>query len=205
MRLIKGETPLIPDFYPEEQGWTSLKEPDVNTLQFIAIPGGLALILITILAVMTVMPLQELLHGLKLFAKTFIFLAVIIVMIPVHELLHALCHPQFGFSRETIIGVWPEKMLFYAHYMGELSRNRFLLVFAAPWLGLTALPVLIIAAWRIFMPELESPVLGQLAMIALTGSLLSSGDIIGFSLILKQVPANAIVKNQGYKTWWKQQ
>jgi hypothetical protein len=62
-------------------------------------------------------------------------------LILVHELLHAVVHPGYGFTDATVIGAWPSKLLFYAHYCGPLSRERFLLVFAMPTLVITGLPL----------------------------------------------------------------
>ena len=67
------------------------------------------------------------------------FLVIVIFLIPVHELTHALFHPACGLSDKTIIGLWLSKGLFYAYYEGPMTRNRFLMVYAGPFVVLSLL------------------------------------------------------------------
>mgnify|MGYP003578868581 CR=1 FL=1 len=60
------------------------------------------------------------------------FLPAFFRMIPIHELIHAFASPSFGTSDGTLPGIWPSRLLFYAHYEGEIARERFLGVLAAP-------------------------------------------------------------------------
>lgn len=116
-------------------------------------------------------------------------------IIPVHELLHAAVHPRFGLSDASVLGLWPSKGMFYAHYVGELSRARLITVFIMPLLLLSFLPLSVCAAVH------RSSIL--LASISILNALASSVDILGIALLLFQVPGNAGVRNQGWKTYWK--
>ena len=119
-------------------------------------------------------------------------------LIVVHELLHAVVHPRFGRSPATIIGAWPSRLLFYAHYSGPLTRDRFLAVFAMPFLIITVLP-LGLAATGLLPPALVMAA----AWFSTWNAFFACGDYFGLALILAQVPRASIVQNQGWRTYWK--
>ena len=119
-------------------------------------------------------------------------------LIVVHELLHAAVHPRFGRSKATIIGVWLRRRFFYAHYSGPLTRDRFLVVFAMPFLIITILP-LAVAAIGLLPPAL----LMAASWFSTCNALFASGDFVGFALILAQVPRASIVQNKSWRTYWK--
>ncbi|MEJ2600852.1 MAG: DUF3267 domain-containing protein [Anaerolineales bacterium] len=127
-------------------------------------------------------------------------LIVVVISIPIHELVHLFVHPQFGRSNKSIIGLWLSRGIFYAHYEGVVSRNRFLSILAAPYLVLAWLPVIILALIDISVPIAYVEILVQAALI---NSALPAGDVLGFFLMVSQVPSSACVKNKGWKSYWK--
>lgn len=120
------------------------------------------------------------------------------VLIIVHELLHAIVHPHFGRSPATIIGAWPSRLLFYAHYSGPLTRDRFLAVFAMPLLVITVLP-LVAASIGLVPPGLMLAA----AWFSTWNAIFACGDCFGMALIWCQVPRAAILQNQSWRTYWK--
>jgi hypothetical protein len=120
-------------------------------------------------------------------------------LVLVHELLHAAVHPGWGLSHSTILGAWPSRLLFYAHYSGPLSRNRFLCVFTMPFLIITVLP-LGMAACGLQLPAL---IRWAVAWASTFNALASCGDYFGMLLVSLQVPGAAIVQNRGWRTYWK--
>lgn len=120
------------------------------------------------------------------------------VLIMVHELIHAVFYPGYGLSKATLIGCWPSRMLFYAYHDGAVTRNRFLLVFVTPFLLISVLPLLI-AAW-IRLPEMVTSIL---AWFSIWNALFACGDVLGFLLILCQVPRRALVRNKSWRTFWQ--
>ena len=116
------------------------------------------------------------------------------LLIAVHEALHALAHPSFGLSRRSVIGFWPSRLLFYAHYEDCLSRNRLIFIFLLPTLVLSFLPLLLATTL-----DIRS---GWLLFISCLNALLAGVDILGVLLLIVQVPASATVQNEGYKTYW---
>lgn len=136
-----------------------------------------------------------------LFAVLTVFIAILAavlplcVLIPVHELFHASAHPHFGLSEKSILGLWPAKGVFYAHYDGELSRSRAVAVYSMPFIAISISPLLLCAITNRFS--------GLLAAISIINALVSCVDMLALGLILFQVPANAVIRNNGWKTYWR--
>jgi hypothetical protein len=200
MRFHLGPVPSTPGFDPEMDGWTKIREPSPGRIQVLALPlafllAGAALGLVLALTPIDVpnpwednrpmIPIRALPGVLLLF----------VVLIPVHELIHAVLHPGLGLSRHTVIGAWPSKLLFYAFYDGPKIRERFLLVASGPFLVLTLGPVLAAAVFGLDWPVL--------ALVAVMNALASYGDAAAILILAWQVPRGAVVRNQGYETWWR--
>ena len=124
-------------------------------------------------------------------------LLYIIILIPIHEYAHAIIYPKFGLTDKTIVGFWPKKFVFYSYYDGILKRNRLLLAMLSPFILLTVIPILLIIIFRLNYTSL--------AVIALINPIAGAGDIFYSILIIKQIPKNAIVKNDTSKVFWKRE
>lgn len=188
MRFMVGAIPENPDFHPEEEGWRGLREPDPMRMQFLALGPMIvaaALVLLTL----------HFATGVSLKTALKWFLPAFLLMIPIHELMHAFASPAFGTTDKTLVGVWPSHALFYAHYEGELSRERFLAILAAPTFVLTILPLVLLT-----LSPLDS---AFLAAIAFANAVGAAGDMLGMGIVLRQIPRGAIVRNNGWKTYWR--
>jgi hypothetical protein len=205
MRFRYGPIPEDDVFHPEAQGWSDLHEPRPLFLNILAIPISILLMGATIYAISLAWEggllaiIREILEqsGPNPFLVSLI---VVVISIPIHELVHLFVHPQFGRSNKSIIGLWLSRGIFYAHYEGVVSRNRFLSILAAPYLVLAWLPVIILALIDISVPIAYVEILVQAALI---NSALPAGDVLGFFLMVSQVPSSACVKNKGWKSYWK--
>lgn len=199
MRFHYGAVPEDVDFHPEAEGWCDIHEPGPIMLQVLAVPVAIGLLLIWGVLVFVFARINP--FGLQMHenadaaALCLTGLGLIIVLIPLHELLHALVHPGWGLSSGTIIGLWLSKGLFYAHYGGSMSRNRFLLILIMPYLVLGVLPIILMGIWP--MATLF------FLLFSLWGSVLACGDLVGVGLILFQIPNSSAVRNKGWKTYWK--
>ncbi len=196
MRFHYGSVPETPNFHPIEEGWHAILEPGPVLIQILAIPVAAACVVGLSAALIFGRP------GL-VFSLTpdWTILLVLILILPVHELLHALGFPGFGFTPETQIGFWPSKLLLYACHTGKLSKSRYLLVYTIPFLMLSALPIAFLALVRPLPFGLG--VVSSLAFMGIVNAAAASGDVIGFFLVLFQIPWSAKVRNQGWKTYWK--
>ena len=121
---------------------------------------------------------------------------VMAVLVPIHELVHMVFHPYCGRSSQSILGFWPSKGLFYAHYGGEMSRARLIIILMAPLLLISFGPLIVCAVLGVSSVPL--------AIASVLNALLSCVDITGTSVLLFQVPTKARIRNQGYTTHWKQ-
>ncbi len=180
-----------PDEFVPDSSWRPIREPGPFVMQLFAAPLCLGMAVLAFYCWMHVwLPLFELRN-----AALLLSLAAIIV---VHELLHAVATPRFGCTPSTVIGAWPARLLFYATYCGPLTRDRYLVVFAMPFLLLTVLP-LVAAAGGLLPPALVPAA----AWCSVWNALFSGGDCLGFALVLVQIPRAANVQNQGWRTYWK--
>jgi hypothetical protein len=188
MRFIRGPIPEEHDFQPAEQGWNSIREPDPVMMQVIAVPIMLvtAALLFVVVTLGTVVPWRDVLGR---FVLAFLFI------IPVHELIHAFASPGFGMSRRTLVGFWPSKLLFYAHYGGELPRQQFLAILIAPIALLTVLPLLLCVLFEWNTPTVVAA--------ACANGIGAAGDILGIAIVLRQIPRGSIVRNKGWRSYWK--
>lgn len=198
MRFHVGAIPQNSDFQPDAEGWNALREPSPLVFQLWALPvAALNCLVLFGLWQLLVPPFPESdsrWAGIGL-------LIVLLTFIPVHEFLHAFAAPGWGLSDKTAIGLWPQKLVFYAHYDGALSRNRFLLVFATPFFVLSVLPIFMAAIMARLTGDGTVSLILQ-GLVFLNG-LAACGDILAIAMIMKQVPPTALVRNQGWNTFWK--
>jgi hypothetical protein len=157
--------------------------------QLIAFPIGIGMLALLYFAWVAWAPAAAILPS-SVFGR----LAVLLCVVVVHELLHAIAHPNNGLSDQTYLGIWPRQVTFYAHYVGAMSRNRLLVVLLLPLLIISIAPLLLSVALSIPIPygAFFSPANGLLACV----------DVLGAGLLAVQVPPTAVVRNQGWVTWW---
>jgi hypothetical protein len=190
MRFHFGAVPASPDFAPD-LSWKPMREPRPWLVQFIGLPIGLVTAALVAVLWLAITPFR-----LATFTLTPVsFLLSIVGLVVVHELTHAVVHPAAGRSSRSILGFWPKCGAFYAHYDGELSRNRFLVIVLMPLFVITILPLLVSAALQVAS--------GWLAFISTFNALIACGDVLAVGVVLFQVPANATVRNQGWRTYWR--
>src|SRR6185503_13338146 len=104
-------------------------------------------------------------------------------------------HPGSGDSADSVLGFWPSRLLFYAHYVGELTRARFIAILLMPLLIISFVPLVVCA--------IIGHSSGLLAFSSALNALCACGDIFGVGLLLFQIPSDARVRNQGWRTYWR--
>jgi hypothetical protein len=190
MKLLVGKPPENQQFQPQREGWIPLKEPkNLWVLQLLAIPIGILLVfLITFIAVV-----MNHFNTIVIDLRFFLAFALII---PVHELLHAVVFPERLTSKHVMLGFWPKAFVFFAHYDGELTRNRFIVVLVTPFFVLSVLPL-------ILLKLLGFQNHNFVFLCCVINAFCSSGDLLGVFLILFQVPRKANMRNQSFHSYWK--
>jgi hypothetical protein len=189
----------IPDDFAPDDAWRPIREPGPFMVQLFAAPVGIGAALLANYAWHRVAPPAS--FDFAESHLTLVSWAIVLsfpALILFHELAHAFVHPGFGGSPATIIGIWPSRLVFYAHYCGPLTRDRFLTVFAMPVLVITVLP-LAVAATGVLPPVVTIAA----RWFSTWNAFFACGDYIGFALIWAQVPRAAIVQNRGWHTYWK--
>lgn len=130
-----------------------------------------------------------------------------LVYVPAHELLHAVWHPGFGLSERTTLVIWPRKLSFGVYFEGCLSRERWLLMRAAPFVFLTLIPTGLLAYGNSIAPEsagvLSWPVYNSLSVLLLVNALGSGGDLVAMLLVLRQVPRGGELCFRSGRAYWR--
>lgn len=122
-------------------------------------------------------------------------LLVLATLTIAHEALHLLGFPSFGLNSKTVVGVWPEAGSPYVQYMSPMSRNRFLIVSALPFLVLSILP---------FAAALsEVGPIAQLSWISVLNCIGAGSDIFVFIQVLRSVPSKASVIESEESLYWQ--
>lgn len=192
MRLNWGAIPK-PEGVILGVDWTPLREPSPWMMQLMALPIGIA----SCFAIgwlwlhLTPLPHEQLMADPAVCAGLFL----VIPLIAIHELIHAFFHPHFGKSKLSVIGFWPSKMLFYAHYEGELTRNRFLTILAMPLIVISICPLLVLAV--------SEHTNAYMAWVSIWNAFLACGDVFGILLLSFQVPSDGVCRNLSWNTYWK--
>jgi putative zincin peptidase len=202
MRFCFGKVPPNEEFHPERDGWRKIREPNFLALYAAGIPiAALTVVALSIAitsvgdqsATIVVKPGDvtpaRVVIGLVLVAGG--FLAALVI----HEVVHLVAHPGVGLSRDSVIGIWPSRGVAYAHYDGEITRNRFICMAALPFVVLSLGPV--------FWFWASGHVNIWLAFLALFNGIGSSFDILVIGICLAQIPGNAVMRNNGWLTYWR--
>lgn len=190
MRFQLGAIPGSPDFEPDAT-WHSVREPSPWVFQLMAMPIGVGTAVVVACLWSYVTPLPALTSTVTWSSILIAFVGLVVV----HELLHAVVHPFVGLSSQTTLGFWPSRILFYAHYDGEMSRNRFVAILLMPLSVITFVPLVAAALFQMTCD--------WAAAISSLNALLACGDILGAAMVLIQIPASATVRNKEWRTFWR--
>ena len=185
MRLHLGPIPSSPDFVPDAP-WRSLRQaPAPGIENLLALPIGVVAAVTVAALWYLVTPLRDITPAMSLPAFLLSFAGLVVV----HELIHALVHPMAGRSPRSILGFW-SSLGFYAHYDGEMSRNRLVAILLMPLLIISIVPLLVSA-----IAQVSS---GWVAFVCALNALCACVDMLLAGLVLFQIRATAIVR---FKSW----
>jgi hypothetical protein len=123
------------------------------------------------------------------------FLLLFAGLVVVHELIHALVHPMAGLSSRSILGFWAS-MGFYAHYDGEMSRNRLVACLLMPLLIISIVPLLVSAVTQVSS--------GWVAFVSALNALCACADLLLAGSVLVQIPATAVVRFKSWRIFWRE-
>ena len=193
MRLHFGAIPLPTDFTPDVS-WKPLRQPSPWIALFVAFPIGIvaAGVVAGLWLAMTPLQVHDVTSALSLRG----LLVSVAGMVVVHELIHVAVHPMSGRSPDTIVGIGGPTTGIYAHYDGEMTRNRFVAILLAPLVVISFVPLLVAAVAQASW--------GWVAFISSFNAFGACMDILDAGLILFQIPATAIVRQPGLRIYWRE-
>jgi hypothetical protein len=157
----------------------------------LALPFGAVAAAIVAALWFLVTPLRDITPAMTL--PTFLLLFASLVV--VHELIHALVHPMAGLSPHSILGFWAS-LGFYAHYDGEMSRNRLVACLLMPLFIISIVPLVVSAAAQVSFV--------WVAFVSALNALCACVDMLLAGLILYQIPANRIVRFKSWRIYWRE-
>ena len=196
MRFIIGPIPPASDFVQPSNGWAALREPQPLAAIALSLPIGVVLAYSLGIAWTNFTPIAPGIGArFDSVVSSLTPLVALLMLVGIHELLHAVSAPGFGFSSHTIIGFWPSRGMFYAHYDGDMTAKRFLLVLIMPLIVISVLPLLLAVVFEWGHRTI--------AFLGVLNALCSCVDVFGVVLLLLQVPLHARVRNSGWRTWYR--
>lgn len=187
MNLRLGAVPDAGAFDPEAEGFVSLREPDDSTFLAASIPVSWVIFVLLACGWEVWWPGGCYLLGLVDFA--FGIVAVIVV----HEWIHALTLPDQGAGENTVFGFYPRHLIFYTQLRGS-DRS-------GPVSSDAREPVRHALRHSARFLRVSRRGVDAARFVSLLNGVGCAGDILGFFLILRGVPKNAIILNKGSKTW----
>jgi hypothetical protein len=193
MRLHFGAIPSSPDFTPDTL-WKPLRQPSPWMALLVALPIGIVAAGVVAVLWLAMTPLQV--HDVTSTMSLCGLLVSLAGMVVVHELIHLVVHPMSGRSPHSIVGVGGPSTGVYAHYAGEMTRNRFVAILLMPLVVISFVPLLVAAAIQVAS--------GWVAFISVFNAFGACLDILDAGLVLFQIPATAIVRQQGLRTYWRE-
>jgi len=191
MRFHYGALPSSPDFVPDAS-WRSLRQaPSPMHESLLALPIGVVAAAMVAALWFLLTPVGDARHTVPLPS----FLLSLAGLVVVHEFLHALVHPMAGLSPRSILVHWPWNG-FYAHYDGEMSRNRMVACLLMPFVIISIVPLLVSAAAQVSA--------GWVASLSALNALGACVDLMLAGSVLFQVPATAIVRFKSWRMFWRE-
>lgn len=190
MRFHLGAIPSSPDFVPDAP-WRRLHESSLGLQNLVALPIGVAAAAIVGGLWFLLTPLRDVAHAMSLPALLLSLAGTVVV----HEFLHALVHPMAGRSPQSVVG-FGHGVGFYGHYCGDMSRNRFLAILLTPLVVISIVPLLVSAAAQVSS--------GWVAFVSVFNAFGACADMLLAGLVLFRVPARGIVRQQGWRTYWRE-
>lgn len=192
MRLHFGAIPGSPDFTPDAL-WKPLRTPSLWMERLVFLPIGIVATGVVAVLWLAITPLQV-----RDVTSTISLPGILVSfagMVVVHEMLHVAVHPRSGRSPHSILGFGPS-VGFYGHYSGEMTRNRFVAILLAPLFVISLVPPLVAAVAQVAS--------GWAAFISAFNAFCACADILDAGLVLFRIPATAIVRQQGLRTYWRE-
>jgi hypothetical protein len=194
MRFHLGQAPET-NGLPTGFAWAPVTMPEVWRWQWMAFPVAIANMGVVAALWLLLTPAASGLRLMSFPVPVFGFVLCLVGVLVVHEFIHSWVHPQAGFSRRSVIGFYPSRMLLYCVYNGELCRDRFLAVLMMPLAIISLVPVIVCVVFQWFS--------FWLAYVTIVNAFVAAGDVLETITVMKQVPRHATIRGNGWSCYWK--
>jgi Putative zincin peptidase len=191
----------IPEEFVSSSEWRAVIEPEARAFVtkatiFVGVPS---FVVFSVFWFLLGFSIGGIFQGVGFVFTTMLGVVLYGVLIVVHEAIHLAFHPHQARTKNSVVGIMFKPFIFYAQYLGEWSRNRFLVVLLAPLVVLSVLPMVVVVLLG------APPMVGAfLALVSSVNALASCADIYGAALCFNQIPANARVRNNGWRSFWRE-
>jgi hypothetical protein len=169
--------------------WRRLALPPLWVRQVLSVPVGALMALILFVAWVRFTPRFEISVGAVhqvIGAVLFVFVAGMLLQISTY--------PGMGLTNNTVLGVWPSRLIPYTAHLSEVTKSRAIVSLLLPFAVLALLPVVVVVVTRISS--------GWLVF----GSCMSAG-IFGMNAVLAmpvlRLPKRSVVAGRGFQAYWK--
>jgi hypothetical protein len=119
------------------------------------------------------------------------FLLTLAGVMAAHEVIHMLGHPRMGLSSLSYLGFLPKQGLFYASYLGVVTRRRFLVMALLPFFLLTVVPYCL-------APYMSPTWRAVMTAVSVLNGMAASGDLWIVLQVLRRIPRGAFVQGEWY-------
>jgi Putative zincin peptidase len=169
--------------------WNRLRQPPLWIMHLLAVPVGLVLAFVVLVAWIVLTPRFEL-----SFAPPYQIVAAFLVVMLAGMCLQLLAHPGMGLKSNSVVGVWPSRLAPYTAYSAKLTKRRHI--------ASLLLPLIVLA----FMPPVIASTMGLNRGWLVFGSCLSAAifGLNGFFAMWAayQVPKGSIIAGRGFEAYW---
>ncbi len=205
MQFHFGNVPAIEGFQPEAEGLQRIGGPKGRMSILLASVAGLALLVLVITPLCLILSYFAL-PGTEDPASRVpgpwqgVVLALLLY-IPLHELLHLVLHPGMGRTNQSILVIWPKKLQFGVYYEGCMSRGRWLMMRAAPFVALSLIPAVFLGLFQ-YVPI--NHIFRTFLEVTLVVNVVGCGaDVAAMWIVARQVPRSGVMCFRGGRAYWK--
>lgn len=191
MRLRVGPPPnSLSDSDMKSGEWTQLHGIPLCALQLLSLVSGCMIALPVLIFWLTIR--RDLAPDLT---ATWEVPVVVLAVLGIGLLLQIACHPDRGLTKESMLGIWPQRLTPYTYFSGYISKGRYLLCLLLPTTLLITLPVAIAL--------LSGNLSGWLAFISLVGALTHGINLFRAASFALRVPSGALIAGRGFAIYWR--
>ena len=169
--------------------WKKLPWPPVWALHLLSLPISVAAGLLVFVAWARFTPRINV-----SFAPGYQVAAMFFIIIVLGMFLQLSTHPRMGFTKNSVVGVWPSRLMPYTAQPFKMTKARLVTSLLLPFVVLALLPLVIASiartssGWLVF------------------GSCLSAG-LFGLNIVLStlalRIPNGSLVAGRGFQPYWR--